>query len=64
MKSWHGDNHQPTLQSLPLPRGEGWGEGVRASNQLHDPSPGTACRPLPRGEVSTLHCCDFEERPS
>jgi hypothetical protein len=46
MKSWHDNNDQQTLQSLPLPRGEGWGEGILRQPGLHNPSPGTACRPL------------------
>jgi hypothetical protein len=67
---------QQTLRLLPLPWREGWGEGLRASNQLHSPSPGTSCRPLQSrtftvsgkrsslGEVNTLHLRDSEERLS
>jgi hypothetical protein len=54
MKSWHGNYQQHTLDLLPLPWGEGWGEGLCASNQSRNPSPGTACRPLPRGEVKSV----------
>jgi hypothetical protein len=39
MKSWHDNNDQQTLQSLPLPWGEGWGKGICAKRDFITPHP-------------------------
>ena len=59
-------NIQDNGSALPLPSGEGWGEGYGLSFG-RNPSPGATRRPLPLGEVRphswrsvfALNCCRF-----